>query len=82
MDRAEEPEYTLGKNAEVNKKYILSDKLWNYLKDYAEKHRKKGNGFGYGLVNGDDVSRTLSARYHKDGSEILISRGEGENQEG
>jgi DNA (cytosine-5)-methyltransferase 1 len=57
---------------EVDNKYTLSDKLWNYLKSYAEKHRKKGNGFGYGLANPDGISRTLSARYYKDGSEILI----------
>ena len=64
---------------EVDKKYILSDKLWSYLQNYAEKHRVKGNGFGYGLVNLDGISRTLSARYYKDGSEILIPRGEGMN---
>jgi DNA (cytosine-5)-methyltransferase 1 len=56
----------------VDKKYALSDKLWGYLKKYAEKHRKKGNGFGYGLVNLKGITRTLSARYYKDGSEILI----------
>jgi DNA (cytosine-5)-methyltransferase 1 len=56
----------------VDPKYILSDHLWNYLKAYAEKHKKKGNGFGYGLCDGESVARTLSARYYKDGSEILI----------
>lgn len=56
----------------VDEKYTLSDKLWNYLQNYAEKHRAKGNGFGYGLVDLDGISRTLSARYYKDGSEILI----------
>ena len=55
-----------------NKKYTLSDKLWGYLQQYAEKHKAKGNGFGFGLVDLDGVSRTLSARYYKDGSEILI----------
>lgn len=55
-----------------DRKYMLSDKLWKYLQGYAEKHRLKGNGFGFGLFGPDDVSRTLSARYHKDGSEILI----------
>lgn len=54
-------------------KYILSDKLWKYLQNYAEKHRQKGNGFGFGLVSGDVQTRTLSARYYKDGSEILIA---------
>jgi len=55
-------------------KYTLSDKLWNYLQDYAEKHRKKGNGFGFGIADPYGVSRTLSARYYKDGSEILIAQ--------
>ncbi len=62
----------------VDDKYTLSDHLWNYLQNYAEKHRKKGNGFGYGLADLDGVSRTLSARYHKDGAEILIPQ-EGKN---
>jgi DNA (cytosine-5)-methyltransferase 1 len=53
-------------------KYTLSDRLWHYLQDYAERHRKKGNGFGFGLVDMEGVARTLSARYYKDGSEILI----------
>ena len=72
----EKPEghFTLGLKAEVNDKYILSDHLWGYLQNYAEKHRLKGNGFGFGLNGPDDVARTLSARYHKDGSEILIKR--------
>lgn len=56
----------------VDRKYILSDHLWQYLQDYAEKHRQKGNGFGYGLFDASSVARTLSARYYKDGSEILI----------
>lgn len=53
-------------------RYTLTDHLWNYLQRYAEKHREKGNGFGFGLTNLDGVSRTLSARYYKDGSEVLI----------
>jgi len=56
----------------VEEKYTLSDKLWEYLQKYAQKHKAAGNGFGFGLVNFDGVSRTLSARYYKDGSEILI----------
>lgn len=61
---------------EVDKKYILTPKLWEYLYNYAIKHKLKGNGFGYGLMRkSHKVSRTLSARYHKDGSEILIDRG-------
>ena len=61
-------------NGEVNDKYSLSPKLWKYLQDYAEKHRIKGNGFGFGLNSENDVARTLSARYYKDWSEILIQR--------
>ncbi|OJJ23428.1 DNA (cytosine-5-)-methyltransferase [marine bacterium AO1-C] len=56
----------------VDDKYTLSDKLWQYLQDYAKKHKEKGNGFGFGLINFDGITRTISARYHKDGSEILI----------
>jgi DNA (cytosine-5)-methyltransferase 1 len=62
---------------EVDPKYTLTPKLWKYLKDYAAKHKAAGNGFGYGLVTKDSVSRTLSARYYKDGSEVLVSRGPG-----
>lgn len=61
----------------VDSKYTLTPKLWKYLKDYAAKHKAAGNGFGYGLVKKDSVARTLSARYYKDGSEILVSRGTG-----
>lgn len=56
----------------VADKYWLSGKMWEYLKAYKAKHARRGNGFGYGLVQSDGVSRTLSARYYKDGSEILI----------
>lgn len=70
----EEKPYTSGKQASVSTKYTLSDHLWRYLQDYAEKHRKKGNGFGFGLVGPSDVTRTLSARYYKDGSEILVKQ--------
>lgn len=59
----------------VDDKYILTQKLWAYLFNYSIKHKAKGNGFGYGLVKGTDITRTLSARYYKDGSEILIDRG-------
>ncbi len=60
----------------VDKKYTLSDHLWNYLFEYAIKHKAKGNGFGYGLFdkNKDKVTRTISARYYKDGSEVLIQQ--------
>lgn len=63
---------------DVNDKYTLSDKLWTYLQNYAAKHKAAGNGFGYGIAPLDGVSRTLSARYYKDGSEVLIEQ-EGKN---
>jgi DNA (cytosine-5)-methyltransferase 1 len=56
----------------VSEKYTLTDKLWRYLQNYAKKHQAAGNGFGFGLVDKNFHSRTLSARYYKDGSEILI----------
>ena len=62
----------------VSEKYTLSDKLWDYLQNYAAKHKAAGNGFGYGIAPLDGISRTLSARYYKDGSEILIAQ-EGKN---
>jgi DNA (cytosine-5)-methyltransferase 1 len=74
----EEP-YTTGDRAAVGDRYTLTDKLWTYLQAYATKHRAAGNGFGFGLVTPGDVARTLSARYYKDGSEILLSRGPGKN---
>ncbi len=65
--------FAIGDNLEeeVAPKYTLSDKLWNYLQEYAKKHKAKGNGFGFGLTNLDGISRTMSARYYKDGAEIL-----------
>ena len=63
----------------VDEKYTLSDKLWSYLRNYAAKHKAKGNGFGYGMPDFDGITRTLSARYYKDGSEILINQGENKN---
>jgi DNA (cytosine-5)-methyltransferase 1 len=79
-DGSERPEkpYTIGALAQVSPKYSLTDHLWGYLQEYAEKHRKKGNGFGYGIVGPEDTARTLSARYFKDGSEILV-RQDGKN---
>lgn len=65
-------------DTEVDAKYTLSDKLWTYLQNYAAKHKAAGNGFGYGIAPVDGVSRTLSARYYKDGSEVLIAQ-EGKN---
>lgn len=71
---SESPEshYTIGKKALVAPRYTLTDHLWEYLQGYAEKHRAAGHGFGFGLCGPNDVARTLSARYYKDGSEILI----------
>jgi DNA (cytosine-5)-methyltransferase 1 len=65
----------LNEDGLVHEKYILSAKLWTYLKNYAQKHRANGNGFGFGLVKAENTTRTLSARYYKDGSEILVYRG-------
>lgn len=70
----EEAPYTFGEKAEINEKYTLTDNLWKYLVGYAEKHKQKGNGFGFGLNDENSVARTLSARYYKDGSEILIEQ--------
>ena len=74
---SEKPEahYTEGAKAKVADRYTLTPKLWAYLKAYAAKHKAAGNGFGYGLVDENSTTRTLSARYYKDGSEILVSRG-------
>ncbi|MFT3722898.1 MAG: DNA (cytosine-5-)-methyltransferase [Hyphomonadaceae bacterium] len=77
-DGSERPEshFTKGDQAAVSEKYTLTDHLWRYLQDYAAKHKAAGNGFGFGLVGPEDTCRTLSARYFKDGSEILVNRGE------
>lgn len=75
-EEPEEPRFTRkvrGKTV-VSDRYTLSDHLWEYLQRYAEKHRALGNGFGCSVFGPDDVARTLSARYHKDGSEILIEQ--------
>lgn len=66
--------YTFGPDGKVHDRYTLTDGLWTYLQRYAEKHRAAGNGFGFGLAGPANVARTLSARYHKDGSEILIAQ--------
>ena len=70
------PKPTLGTilDTKVAPKYTLSKPLWDYLKYYKKKHMKAGNGFGYSLFSPEDVARTLSARYYKDGSEILIKQ--------
>ena len=75
-DGTEAPEapYTHGELAKVSERYTLTPHLWKYLQDYAAKHKAAGNGFGFGLVGPGDVARTLSARYYKDGSEILVAQ--------
>jgi DNA (cytosine-5)-methyltransferase 1 len=70
-----DPPFTEGPKAKVNPRYTLTKHMWEYLQNYAEKHRERGNGFGFGLVGPDDTARTLSARYYKDGSEILVRNG-------
>ncbi|RSU63263.1 DNA (cytosine-5-)-methyltransferase [Sphingomonas sp. S-NIH.Pt1_0416] len=69
-----DPPYTRGNIGSVSDKYTLTDHLWRYLQNYADKHKAAGNGFGFGLVGPGDVARTLSARYYKDGSEILVEQ--------
>ncbi len=68
----DEPPYLV--NGQVGERYTLTPRLWEYLQEYRDKHQAKGNGFGFGLFGPDDVARTLSARYYKDGSEILINQ--------
>lgn len=70
----------LQSHEEAGERYVLSDKMWNYLQDYKAKHLARGNGFGFGLVDeSSPYTRTISARYYKDGSEALVSRGDGLN---
>jgi DNA (cytosine-5)-methyltransferase 1 len=75
-DGSEVPDqrFTVGNSGRVADRYTLTDNLWVYLQRYKEKHQAAGNGFGFGLVGPEDVARTLSARYHKDGSEILVKQ--------
>lgn len=76
---ADADKYFDHKTGKVPDKYTLTDKLWAYLQAYKQKHQQAGNGFGFGLVTPDSVTRTLSARYYKDGSEILVSQGKKKN---
>ena len=78
-DGSEGPCPFTGPAGEPLAKYTVTDGLWSYLQGYAAKHKAAGNGFGFGLVDGASVARTLSARYYKDGSEILVSQGPGKN---
>lgn len=69
-----EPPFTEGTEGKVSSRYTLTPRLWEYLQNYAAKHKAAGNGFGFGLFGPEGVARTLSARYYKDGSEILIAQ--------
>lgn len=75
-DEAQQSPFTVSRKGRtyVSDKYTLSDHLWGYLQAYAEKHRQLGHGFGCSVFQPSDIARTLSARYHKDGSEILIAQ--------
>jgi DNA (cytosine-5)-methyltransferase 1 len=73
-DAAPKLKTILESNDKVDPKYTLTAHLWKYLKDYKKKHEAKGNGFGYSVFGPNDVARTLSARYFKDGSEVLINQ--------
>ena len=77
LDIPAEPAPVLGDILDENvpDKYTLTPRLWQYLQDYKKKHQRAGNGFGFSLFGKDDVARTLSARYYKDGSEVLIDQG-------
>ena len=58
-------------------RFTISDRLWDGHKKRKAGHKNKGNGFGYSLFNKDsEYTNTLSARYYKDGSEILIDQSE------
>lgn len=64
----------------VDDKYTISDALWDGHQRRKKEHQEKGNGFGYSLFNDEsEYANTISARYYKDGSEILIDQGEGKN---
>jgi len=71
----ENPKFEKILEKNIPSKYTLTLGVWKALKRHAEHHKKKGNGFGYGMTDPEGVSRTLSARYYKDGAEILISQG-------
>lgn len=63
----------------VDEKYTISDRLWSGHLRRKMEHEKNGNGFGYSLFDENSkYTSTISARYYKDGSEILIKQ-EGKN---
>jgi DNA (cytosine-5)-methyltransferase 1 len=77
--KSDEGKYFDPAKGKPHDKYTLTDNLWAYLQNYKKKHQAAGNGFGFGLVNPENVTRTLSARYYKDGSEILVNQGSKKN---
>ena len=60
----------------VDPKYTINDHLWNYHKERKRMQKKKGNGFGYRIFSDEQTSGTLSARYYKDGADILLHQNE------
>jgi len=61
--------------SDTEDKFTISDKLWAGHIRRKQAHKKKGNGFGYSLYTPEDAyTNTISARYYKDGSEILIDQ--------
>jgi DNA (cytosine-5)-methyltransferase 1 len=77
--QSDEGKYFDAAKGKPHDKYTLTDNLWLYLQNYKKKHQAAGNGFGFGLVNPENITRTLSARYYKDGSEILVNQGSKKN---
>lgn len=73
-ENAEEP-YTTGAFAEVADKYTMTNKMWTWLQEHTAKHKAAGNGFSFSIVDPNSISRTLTARYHKDGNEIMVAQG-------
>ena len=74
-DGSEEPEVPYTKpDGAVSEQYTLGPGTWNTLLRHRQKHRDNGNGFGYTIANPAEATRTLTARYHKDGQEILIQQ--------
>ena len=71
----------LENSALINEKYTISEKLWVGHQRRKQEHLNKGNGFGYSLFNKNSThTNTLSARYYKDGSEILIDQSDTKNR--
>ena len=61
----------------IDVKFTISDRMWIGHKNRKERNKQNGKGFGYSLFNADSpYTSTISARYWKDGSEILIDQSE------